>query len=332
MNILVTGANGLVGSSVVKRFVKENHTVHALCRSGADLSLLEGVEEKILLIEGDILDVLGLDVAFQDIDVVIHTAAVVSFVPKDRVKMYQTNVEGTTNVVNACLTASVKQLVFVSSVAALGRPSNLKNQKGVIAINENQKWEDSPQNSHYAKSKYLAECEVWRGQAEGLNVTVVNPSVILGEGDWHRSSTRLFKYIYDGNKFYTGGTLNYIDLKDLTEVIYQLTEQHIFGERFILSAGIISYQDFFDKIATAFDKKPPSMLVQPWLAEIIWRIEAFRSFITGSSPLITRETAQAAKSHFQYKNDKIQAIPGVNFTPIDKTINRVVAYLKGQNP
>lgn len=327
MNILVTGANGLVGSAVVKRFVTEKHDVKALCRSKADLSLLDEVKDRIELVEGDILDVPGLQKALQNVDLVIHTAAVVSFNPKERSKMYHANVQGTANVVNTCLESGVKRLLFISSIAALGRPANAKISKGLISINEEQKWEESPLNSHYAKSKYLAECEVWRGQAEGLSVAIVNPSVILGEGDWSRSSTQLFKYVHDENKFYTLGTLNYVDIEDLTEVIYQLIEQNISGERFVVNAGTITYKDFFDKVATAFGKKPPKMLIKPWMTEILWRIEALRSKLSGSSPLITKETSKSARTHFQYVNTKVKQELGISFTPIDETIERVTKFL-----
>lgn len=327
MNVLITGANGLVGSAVVKRLLQENFQIYALCRSTADLSLLTDLGDRINIVEGDIMDAVGFQEILRNIDVVVHTAAVVSFNPRERRKMYHINVEGTTNVVNACLEAGIKQLLFVSSIAALGRPAVSKLAKQVTDIDESQKWEESALNSNYAKSKYLAECEVWRGQAEGLNVAIVNPSVILGEGDWSRSSTQLFKYVYDEKPFYTLGSLNYVDIKDLTEVIFQLIKHQVSGERFIVNSGTITYKAFFEKVAVAFGKKPPSMLIKPWMAEILWRIEAVRSQLAGSSPLITKETAKSARTHFHYVNRKVKDELGISFTPIDKTIERVAKFL-----
>lgn len=327
MNILITGANGLVGSAVVKRFINEKNRVTALCRKAADLSLLDKVKNNIEIIEGDITDTLGVAKALQGIDIVIHTAAMVSFNPRERTKVYHTNVQGTTNVVNACIESGVAKLLFVSSVAALGRPANANLTQGTTYISETQQWEESPLNSHYAKSKYLAECEVWRGQAEGLKVAIVNPSVILGEGDWSRSSTQLFKYVHDENRFYTLGSLNYVDIEDLTEVIFQLINKQVSGERFIVNAGTITYKDFFEKVAPAFGKKPPSILIKPWMTEILWRIEALRSKLSGSSPLITKETAKSARTHFHYENKKVKTKLNISFTPIDETIDRVTRFL-----
>jgi dihydroflavonol-4-reductase len=328
--VLITGANGLVGSAIARRLVEAGHQVLAMCRAESDLSLLKTIKSKIELIEGDVLDILSLEKAIAQAQYVVHAAAVVSFAPKDRNRLYKINVEGTANVVNVCLEKNIKKLVFISSVAAIGRPIiplKNKNQNEGIFINENQKWEESPFNSHYAKSKYLAENEVWRAEAEGLNVVVLNPSIILGEGDWNKSSTQLFKYVYDENPFYTFGTINYVDVKDVVEAVFRLIFSEMKGERFILNAGSMSYQAFFNKIADAFGKKRPKWGIKPNLMEVIWRIEAVRSWLTGKTPLITKETAKTARTNFIYDNHKIKKILDFEFTPLDETIRRVVKNL-----
>ncbi len=327
---LITGANGLVGSATCRRFLADGHEVLALCRAKADLRLLQDILPQIQLIEGDILDVLLLEKIIQDVDYVVHAAAIVSYAPKDRQIMFKTNVEGTTNVVNACLTnKNLKKLCFVSSIAALGRPAvndNIDKTKP-IEINENQKWEESPLNAHYAKTKFLAECEVWRGEAEGLNVVVANPALILGEGDWGRSSTQIFKYIADGNRFYTLGASNVVDVKDVAEIIYRLTISDIKGERFIINNTTITFKELFDKIADALHKPRTKYLVTPILAEIIWRFESIRSFFTGNAPLITKETAKTSRTIFAYNNAKIRQKLDFEFTPLDQTIERVCKWI-----
>ncbi|MFC0183961.1 SDR family oxidoreductase [Pseudarcicella hirudinis] len=200
-------------------------------RPESDLSLLKGLEDQITWFEGDILDVLSLEEAISKADYVVHTAAMVSFAPKDRNKMLRINVEGTANVVNMCLLYKVKKLCFVSSVAAIGRKFSNGASDTSNLIDEKAQWEESPLNSNYAKSKYQAELEVWRGVAEGLDAVVVNPSIILGEADWYKSSTQLFKYVYDENKYYTGGTINYVDVQDVAEIIYKLLHSDIVNER-----------------------------------------------------------------------------------------------------
>ncbi len=324
MQILITGATGLVGSATARRFLADGHSVSALYRPGSDRSLLHDVEQRIQWIEGDILDLLSLEKALENVEYVVHAAAVVSFVPRDEAAMVKVNVEGTSNVVNACLKKGVLKLCHVSSVAALGRPNlRLIDTAVPVVIDETQRWEDSPNNSAYAKTKYLAELEVWRGIAESLQAVIVNPSLILGEGDWQKSSTQLFKYVYDGKPFYTGGTVNYVDVKDIAEAIYRLIISDIHGDRFILSAGSVSYQALFGAIAEGFGKPAPHLKVGAGLAGIIWRVEAVRSWLTGSRPLITKDTARSATHHFQFDNSKIKRTLAFDFQPLDRTVRRV---------
>ncbi len=328
--LLITGATGLVGSFVARRFLQQGEKIRALARPGADRRLLHDVEAQIDWVEGDVLDVLALEQALVGVTRVIHAAALVSFAPKDRRAMYQTNVQGTANVVNACLRAEIQKLLFVSSVAALGRPTRLSGNEPVV-ISETAKWEESPLNSHYAKTKYLAELEVWRGASEGLPVVIVNPSVILGEGDWRRSSTQLFKYAFDERPFYPDGTLNYVDVLDVAEAVFRLLTSDIQSERFILNAGSLPYRDFLRNVAVAFGKKPPTLHVPRAATALFWRLEAVRSWLTGKAPLITRETAQSASRSFFFPNEKIRAAIGLEFRGLDETIGRVAAAFSRQN-
>ena len=326
--VLITGITGLVGSFTARRFLEAGYKVAGLKRANSDLLLLQDIENQIVWHEGDILDVMSLEKAMTSIEYVIHTAAIVSFAPKDRAVMFKTNLEGTANVVNLCLEKNIKKLCFVSSVAALGRsiPNENKGQN-VISINEKATWEESPLNSNYAKTKYLAEMEVWRAEAEGLNCVVVNPSLILGEADWNKSSTQLLKYVFDEHKFYPQGNLNYVDVLDVAECIFKLTISDISGEKFILSADEITYKDFFEKVALKFHKKAPSTLLPKSLTSIIWRLEAIRSLFTGNAPLITKETALSSSHSFEYQNDKIKQTLGFEFKNLDESLDRICGKL-----
>jgi dihydroflavonol-4-reductase len=209
-------------------------------------------------------------------------------------------------------------------VAALGRPDARKlGAPPDTLLTEEQRWEESPTNSHYAKTKYLAELEVWRGIAEGLDAVIVNPSLVLGEGDWHRSSSRIFHYVYREKPFYTDGLVNYVDVQDVAEAIHRLLLSDITAERFILNAGSTSYQQLFALIAAAFGKKAPWIRVKPALTAVIWRLEAVRSWLTGNSPLITKDTARSASHRFRYDNRKIEQATCLTFRAPEETIRRV---------
>ncbi len=322
--ILITGITGLVGSFTARHFLKSGFNVVGLKRVNSDLSLIQDIENQIVWFEGDVLDILVLEKAIETVHYVIHSAAIISFAPKDRDRMFKTNVEGTINVVNLCLEKNIKKLCFVSSVAALGRKiPNDKISNSVIKIDEKATWEENELNSNYAKTKYFAEMEVWRGQSEGLSCVIVNPSLILGEADWKKSSTQLLKYVYDEHKFYPEGNLNYVDVQDVAECIYQLTISDISDERYILSAGQITYKDFFEKVAPRFNKKAPSTLLGKSLTGIVWRLESIKSFFTGNAPLITKETALSSNNSFEYLNNKIKKALNFSFRNLDESLDRI---------
>lgn len=329
MKILVTGATGLLGSTITKQLHSLGHTVSVLYRPSSDRSLLEKIAPDLEWIEGDIMDTVGLEAAFASVDMVVHTAAMVSFIPKEKRRMHSVNVEGTANVVNASLHTGIKKLCHISSVAALGRPEVLKNTSPApVEINEGQRWADSSSNSTYAVTKHHAELEVWRGIAEGLNAVILNPSVILGEGDWHKSSTRLFKYIYDEKPFYTDGLLNYVDVADVSEAACRLLLSDISGERFIVSGGTVPYRKFFSDAAAAMEKRAPKWKVNPFFAGLIWRFEAIRTLLTGSAPLLTKETARAAQHHFRFNGQKLSSRTGILYRNLDETLGRIGKSLK----
>ena len=259
----------------------------------------------------------------QEITQVFHCAAIVSFNPKDKYRLLKINVEGTTNVVNACIDAGVKKLVHVSSVSALGRIRNGQT------VSEEMNWTPETSNSIYGKSKYLAELEVWRGLAEGLQTVVVNPSVILGADNWETGSTALFKTVYNEFKWYTEGVSGFVDVRDVAEAMILLMNSDISGQRFILNSECVSYKDLFFSIAKCFGKKPPQKKVTPFLAEVVWRMEALKAMFTGKKQLLTKETARTAQSKIYYDNSKIlKALPGFKFTKIEDTIERTCTILK----
>jgi len=318
--IAVTGANGLLGSFIVRELLKTNARFVAIRRKDSDTSLLSDVSEKIIWREADIVDVVALNEALKDVSVVIHAAGMVSFNPRDEKKIYAVNVEGTRHIVDACAANNVRRLLHVSSVAALGR------QKDQREVDESNKWIDSELNTTYAQSKYKAELEVFRGQEEGLSTVIVNPTVILAPADWNRSSAQLFKYIWQEKKFYIDGSLNYVDVRDAARIIIKLLDTPIQNERFILAGGSIPFLDFFKKIAVHFNKKTPTIKLNKSTLKFVAKLEMLRSTLTNSTPLITSETARLAGTYFSYNNQKIRTILGEEFQTIDETLRWCCEY------
>jgi nucleoside-diphosphate-sugar epimerase len=263
----------------------------------------------------------SLNEAFQNVSHVIHAAAIVSFNPRAKDRIFKINIEGTQNVVNACQANGVKKLVHISSVAALGR---LKEQ---IEIDENHKWVDNSLNSTYAESKYRAELEVIRAHEEGLDVVILNPSVILAAADWTKSSAKLFKYVWDERRFYIDSHLNYVDVRDVARATHALLKaDDVNGERFILNAGGMELSSFLALTAARFNKKAPAIKLNAVLLKVVAFLEGVRSWLVRSEPLITSETARLAGTRFLYRNEKIKKELNFQFQTIDQTLNWCCEY------
>lgn len=318
--ILVTGASGLVGSHLLQQLIQAGQSVKALYRNTIpEIANTSGVE----WVKGDILDVVALEESMDQVDQVYHCAAVVSFNPSKKGAMQHTNIEGTANVVNACINRGVKRLLFVSSVAALGR---IREDK---PINESMNWTPETSNSEYGKTKYLSEMEVWRGMSEGLSVVVVNPVIILGNGDWENGSSGIFKSAYNEFPWYTEGMSGFVDVKDVVSAMVLLMNSSINGERFILSGHNAYYKDIFGLIAAAFHKKPPHKKVTPLLAAIVWRLEAIKAFFSGKDPLLTKETSKTARAKVSFDNSKfLNQFPNFSYAPLAESIHRICGELK----
>jgi dihydroflavonol-4-reductase len=311
--VFITGGTGLVGSFIVRRYLQAGFRVKVLRRLPHYHSLLDDVDEQIHWVEGNILDTVLLRQALAGCETVIHAAAEVSFNPRNTDLLTKINREGTANLVNASLLAGVKKFCFVSSVAALGA-----GQQAII--NENIPWEENKFTTAYGKSKHQAEQEVWRGMAEGLEAVIVNPSLVLGAGDWHRSSTRLFRYAWREPLFYPPGDVNCIDVRDVAEVIFQLMQSEISGERFILSAHHLTFGELLAKMAFHFGKKEPKTALSPFWLKMLAYAESWRSRFTGSQPLISAETARASRRSLHYNTEKIQKTLGFSFRDLEETL------------
>lgn len=277
--------------------------------------------DKVEWLEGDILDVVSLEDAMEGAGAVIHAAAIVSFLRKERNKMYQVNVEGTANVVNIALEKNVGKLVHISSVAALGRtPAG-------GTVNEEKKWEETKVNTHYARSKMKAELQVWRGISEGLDAVILNPSTILGYGDWNSGSCAIFRRIYRGFNFYTTGVNGFVDVEDVAKVAVLMLENGISEQRFIVNGDNWSFRHLQETIAAGFGKPAPKRAATPALLSLGWKLEKLRSIFTNKKPFITPESVRVAVSKTYFENQKIlSALPGFSFTPLELTIEKACKH------
>jgi dihydroflavonol-4-reductase len=331
--ILVTGGTGLLGSHVLYELSRQGRKVRAIKRKSSDIVMVQKVFsyysedpgellKNIEWFDADLMDFDSIGDALEGIKEVYHMGAVVSFYPRDHKTMLKVNIEGTVNLVNLSINKGVEKFCYVSSVAALGGGMN-----GNLTSEEDY-WVTSSRNTTYGISKYGAEREVWRGMEEGLNAVIVNPSFILGPGFWAYNSG-LFRLVWEGLKFYTDGITGYVDVRDVGKVMIQLMDRNIFNERFILSADNLFFQQLFGTMAKYLGKPEPAIKVPDFVTEMLWRIEAARTFITRSKPLLTKEMAYNLRQKYSYTHEKLQKTLGFEFTPVEQSIREICElYLK----
>ena len=324
--VLVTGGTGFLGAWLIKELLDNGYAVRATRRSDhLPVFIPADVRTNVEWVSTDILDVVGLETAMEGVDAVIHSAAKVSFSARERKQLFKTNVEGTADVVNVALENDIKRFIYISSVAALGRTGNGEH------VTEEKKWTDSRYNTNYAISKFRGEMEVWRAIGEGLPAVIVNPSTMLGYGDWNNSSCRLFRTAYDEFPWYTEGVNGFVDVTDTARAIVGLLASDVTAERYILNGDNWTFRKVFDTMADGFGKKRPHREATPFLAALAWRMAGLKSSFTGRPSVLTRESARVARSKTFFDNSKIlRQLPGFQFTPLEVSIRTACeAYLSG---
>jgi len=322
--ILVTGGTGFLGSHIIRDLLNNGYTdITAIHRNTSSFDLISDAKDRVNWIEASLSDLNILDELVREADIVIHSAAMVSFVPSQAKQMMKINVEGTKTLIDLSVYHNLEHFVYISSVAALGR-----KKPGEI-INETAEWVEGPYNSKYAISKHLGELEVWRGQAEGINVTVLNPSYILGVGNWDEGATAIYKKIANGMPFYPKGANGVVDVKDVATLTRLLIDQQKYGERYIACAKNISHKNLFTKIANGLGRKPPHIAINGLIAGLGWRFEAVKAKLLGQNPIVTKETLQISGFNFGYDGSKALKVNGFEYGEVDKCIQNVCkSYLE----
>ena len=323
---VVTGASGFLGSYLCADLLQNGYSVVAFSHIQEPL-LFQKLSVKLNLpiknIEWrkvDLSDPDEIGLAISGKDVVFHCAAKISFENADIAEMIESNVECTRNVVNACLKAKVASLIFASSVAALGRKSQ-NNQ-----IDENCDWVEGAFNSPYAISKHLGELEIWRGMEEGLNVSIINPGIILGAGDGTTGSNQIFSHLRSGNKFYPSGINGFVGVKDCATMMRLLYENEIFGQRMIAVSENISYFSILSMAAKEMRVDPPKWELKGLLFQFVYGVAVFCEKVHIPFPLPSAGIKSTSSENF-YISIHAGLKNLFSYTPIEKVIADAVSEL-----
>lgn len=322
--IFVTGATGILGRVIVLELLKRGKKVRATKRRNSNVEdvrssyhfYTENPDEffnKIEWIDVDFDDVDSLKTAVNGVEEVYHCAAKVSFHPNSRKEMYHTNIEGTKNLLYACENSSVKKFCFVSSIAVFDGV----NENG--KTNENSDYNSKLNHSVYAKSKHFSEMEIWRASAEGLNTVIINPGIIVGSGNWGKSSGELFP-TFEKIPFTFSGGSSYVDVRDVAKISIDLMEKNIFGERFIITSENKKFEEIGNQIREKMGLKklkivPKSILNLGRILNFIF------SWIFPKLKMANRTNIQSVTSKSNISNEKIIEKLDYQFIPVSESID-----------
>lgn len=308
--ILVTGATGLLGSHLTAALLMQNKKVRALYRDKSKIqntkkilayytSEVDKYFSQIEWHEADVTDYFSLQEPFTNVTEVYHCAGLVSFNENESKQLYAINAEGTEYVINTCLDKGIKRFCHVSSVATLQIEANKKY------IDEFSVWKTAAGNSSYAITKYRGEFEAWRGAAEGMNVLVVNPSVILGAGCWGQSSTQLITRCYKGLPVYTEGVTGYVDVRDVANCMIKLMDENKFGQRYILNSENCSFKEITHQLQQNFNKPISKIKAGKFLLNAALVFSTITNIFSRKKSIVTKSVIQSAQKKTYYDNTKV---------------------------
>ena len=322
MKTLVTGATGLIGSSLVRELQKDGKEVKVLIREKSDTSLIDGLDLERCY--GDIRNGDSVKRALEGCDTFYQTAALYATWVPDKKLLYDINVEGTKTALNAALEKGVEKVVYTSSVASIG-PQGADKEA-------NEESEFTLQNSgeHYCISKYLGEIEAKKICERGLPVVIVNPSGVIGVRDIKPTPTGQIIVNLLNKKLpgYLDGGMNMVDVEDVARGHILAAQHGRVGERYILGNENMTLQAYFNLVCEVAGIKPPTMKIPGTVAIAAAYFYQFISKLTGRPPLMTVPLARLGASYAYYDVSKAVNELGLPRTPIKETIGKAVNWFR----
>ena len=316
MKVVVTGANGFLGSWLCQRLQAEGHEVTALVRKSSDLSDIEHL--KLKLAYGDVTDKSSLKLAFKSKDYIFHLAGVVAYKKEDRPLMNQVNIEGTQNVVDVLSGQQQAKLLHLSSVVTVGATFK------PVVQNEDSEYLIKKYNLGYFETKKAAEeIVIAAAKEKKIHAICINPSTIYGPGDAKKDSRKTQVKVAQGNfPFYTSGGVNVVAVEDVVDGIIKALTKGRNGERYILAADNITIKDLFKSIACLAGQKNPSIYLPFPVLKLIGLIGDL------TKKGVSVENAYTASMYHWFDSSKAQAELGFEPKPSVVAIEKSVRWMK----
>jgi dihydroflavonol-4-reductase len=322
MNALITGATGFIGANLIEALNTKGWSARALRRQTSSLRALDGLTYESAI--GDINDPASLAPAMRDVDVVFHVAASADYWRSSVEKMMRVNVEGTRNVLQAALDASVRRVVFTSSCAALGKP------RFGQALDEAAQFNMQPKDFPYGHSKVLAEHACHEFIQRGLDVVIVNPAVVMGPRDVNLISSSMIVEAAKrgGIPILPPGGVSVVDVADVCTAHIVAAERGRTGERYILTSENLTYAQLFCTIATTVGGRAPWLRVPAGALRLgADAIDFLRETLKVQLPINGEQTRFSAET-FWFDGSKARREFGLNPKPFVETAHRTFEWYK----
>ncbi|MEQ8350665.1 MAG: SDR family oxidoreductase [Leptospiraceae bacterium] len=321
MHCLVTGGAGFIGSHVVRSLLERKHKVRVLALPSEPRNRLTGLDVEIQ--DGDLTSALDLDRALDGIECVFHLAAVHAQWMPDFSPMYRVNVDGTKLLLEKSKEHGVRRIVYTSTQNVIGW-----NPRGPST--EDTPFKEFKKSSHYTKSKYLAEQEVWKfiESNDSPEIVILNPSGPFGPGDTGPTGKVVQDFLRGKVPFYFFGYFNVIDVDDLSEGQILAMEKGRPATRYILAGHDVSLKQFFQYLESASGVKAPSLRLPRFLVYIVgYILEKVSDWFTHRPPKLTVDRVRQRGRKKLLDNSRIREL-GLEIRPIEETLKRTVEFHK----
>lgn len=317
--VLVTGGTGFLGSNLAKALLREGCSVRILRRPHSDLRAIGNAPVEHCI--GDVRDSRSLTRAMKGCDTVFHTAAVISYWRRERNVMYDINIRGTRNVVEACLETGVQKFIHTSSIAAIGYPETGPYADESNAFN----WDRF--DVGYRISKHRAEEEVREGIRRGLQAVLLNPSVIIGPGDIHFHGGQIIRDVLKRRIFYyLEGGMNVVYVDDVVRGHLAAARVGRVGERYILSGENLTHREIFSITAGIVGGIRPFFKLPVRLVRWIGAFAEGTGGLLGRKPWVTRELLAGAGLANYFTCQKASRELGYTVTPFSEAVRQAFGW------
>jgi dihydroflavonol-4-reductase len=316
---LVTGGGGRLGNVLVRRLLENGQQVRVL-EPGTLPESLAGLD--IEFMSGSVLDTGEVARATDGVDVVYHLAAKIDLRPKKDPMMYIINVDGTRNVVDACLSSELR-LVHTSSHHALEREplDQPLTEDKPLALNE---------KCEYHRSKAIGETIVLDACERGLDAVIVNPGSMIGPHDYEPSmiGAVLIDLYFGRVPVLLEMLSDYVDVRDVADGMIAAAEKGRTGERYFLTGEVIPVREMVSLYGELTGVKVPTRALPLWVGWVLLPFALAGSAVTKKEPFITADMLRASVSNDVVSHDKAHRELGYTVRPLRESLTDAVAWYR----